>query len=239
MKSSFEGKTVLVVGGSSGMGLGVAQAAVAAGARVHIVGRSDDKLQRAASKLGTDVTTHLVNIAEEEEVAALAEKIGGLDHLVVTAADLVFKPFKDISNDEIEKVLAAKFWGVIYLTRHLAPRMAKDGSITFFSGSAAYKALAGGSIVAAANAALDGLTRTLALELSPVRVNVISPGFVDTPAWDFLPAESRADALKDIGAGLPLGRVGKVEELADAAMFVMGNGFTTGAVLQIDGGTNA
>lgn len=136
-------------------------------------------------------------------------------------------------------MLGPKFWGPVYLVRHLEKRLSEDASVTFFSGSAAYKASSGGSIVAALNAALDGLARTLALELAPVRVNVISPGIVDSPVWDFLPPAARGNALASIGASLPRGRVGTVDELADAAMFVMGNGFTTGTVLQIDGGTNA
>lgn len=135
-------------------------------------------------------------------------------------------------------MLGAKFWGPIYLLRHFQSSLSKDASVTLFSGSAAYKASVGASIVAALNASLDGFARTLALELAPVRVNVVSPGVVDSPVWNFLPEHARSNALASIGAGLPIGRVGTVDELADAALFVMGNGFTTGTVLQIDGGTN-
>ncbi len=239
MSNSLTGKTVVIAGGSSGMGLALARKAAAAGAHVHIVGRSTEKLVAAKVVIDGDVHIHAANIGVEADVVRLAGEIPRADHLVVTAADLVFKPFEQITDDEINAMLGPKFWGPVYLVRHFAGQLSDDASVTFFSGSAAYKASSGGSIVAALNAALDGLARTLALELAPVRVNVVSPGIVDSPVWDFLPPAARGSALASIGAGLPRGRVGTVDELADAAMFVMGNGFTTGTVLQIDGGTNA
>jgi len=239
MESSLNGENVLVVGGSSGMGLAVAAKAAALGATVHIVGRSPERLAQAKAAIVGQVVTHRADISIESDIVALAEQIQHIDHIVTTAADLTFKPFAQISDAEIETTFAAKFWGPVYVVRHFASRIRPGGSVTFFGGSAAYKALAGGSIVAAVNAALDGLARTLALELAPIRVNVLSPGVVETPAWDFLPEKDRADALKGIGAGLPVGRVGRPEELADAAVFLMGNGYATGTVLQIDGGANA
>jgi|SoiMethySBSTD1v2_1073268.scaffolds.fasta_scaffold828603_2 NAD(P)-dependent dehydrogenase (short-subunit alcohol dehydrogenase family) len=239
MESSFKGKSVLVAGGSSGMGMAVAAKAAALGATVHIVGRSLERLAEAKTAIDGDVVTHHADISVESDIATLAEKIQQVDHIVTTAADLTFKPFAQISDAEIESTFAAKFWGAVYLVRHFASRIPSNGSVTFFGGSAAYKALAGASIVAAVNAALDGFARTLALDLAPVRVNVLSPGVVETPAWSFVPEKERAELLKSIGAGLPVGRVGRPEELADAAIFLMGNGYATGTVLQIDGGTNA
>jgi NAD(P)-dependent dehydrogenase (short-subunit alcohol dehydrogenase family) len=239
MENSLKGKVVLVIGGSSGMGLAIAIKAAARDAQVHIVGRSADKLAAAVAAIGGDVLSHSADIGNEANVKALAHCITRVDHIVMTAADLVFKPFVQTTDEEIRSTFAAKFWGPIYVTRHFAALLSKGGSITFFGGSAAYKASAGGSIVAAVNASLDGLARTLAVELAPIRVNVVSPGIVETPAWGFLPEASRQEVLTAIGAGFPVGRVGKVEELADAALFVMGNGFTTGTVLQIDGGANA
>lgn len=239
MGQSFLNKIIVIAGGSSGIGLALASKAVAAGGRVHLIGRSAEKLATAKADLGDNVTTHRADIGVEAEVAAVARAIPHVDHLVTTAADLTFKPFLQTTDSEIQSMLGSKFWGPVYLVRHLAPGMAKDGSITFHSGLAAYKATAGGSIVAAVNGSLDGLARTLALELAPIRVNVISPGVVDSGTWDFLPADARDTTLAAIGASLPTGRVGRAEELADAALFMMGNGFTTGTVLQIDGGANA
>ncbi len=186
-----------------------------------------------------DVVVHAIDIGLESDVTALASKLSRVDHIVTTAAELFFKSFSELSNTEIESMLSGKFWGPIFLTRHLSPLMSKDGSITYFSGSAAYKASAGASIVAALNGGLEGFMRTLAIELRPIRVNVLSPGVVDSPVWDFLPPDIRASTLDAIGASLPRGRVGTTDELADAALFLIRNGYTTGTVLQVDGGANA
>lgn len=239
MERSLNGKSVLVAGGSSGMGRAVAARAAALGATVHIVGRSPERLAEAKAAIDGDVVTHRADISVESDIAALAERIPQIDHLVTTAADLTFKPFAQISDAEIESTFAAKFWGAVYLVRHFASRIPSNGSVTFFGGYAAYKATAGASIVAAVNAALDGFARTLALDLAPVRVNVLSPGVVETPAWNVVPEKERAGVLRSIGAVLPVGRVGRPEELADAAIFLMSNGYATGTVLQVDGGTNA
>ena len=239
MESSLRAKSVLVAGGSSGMGLAVAAKAAALGARVHIVGRSLERLAKAKTAIDGDVVTHQADISVESDVATLAGNIQRVDHIVTTAADLTFKPFTQISDAEIESTFAAKFWGAVYLVRHFASRIPANGSVTFFGGSAAYKAVAGSSIVAAVNAALDGFARTLALDLVPVRVNVLSPGTVETPAWSVVPEKERAELLRSIGAAMPVGRVGRPEELADAAIFLMSNGYATGTVLHVDGGVNA
>ncbi len=240
MTHSLEGKTVLVAGGASGMGLAVARLSLEAGAQVHLVGRNIERLALATRLLGPDrVQAHVADIANESDVRRLAYTVDSLDHVVTTAAQLAFKPFLELSDADIHAVMGAKFWGVIYLVRHLAPRMSRGGSFTLFSGSAAYKASAGASVVAAANASLDGLARTLAVELANIRVNVVSPGVVDSPTWDFLPEPARAATLASIGSTLPVGRVGTTDELARAALFAMSNGFMTGTVLQLDGGLNA
>ncbi|MBB3228224.1 NAD(P)-dependent dehydrogenase (short-subunit alcohol dehydrogenase family) [Luteibacter sp. Sphag1AF] len=239
MTASLAGKTVLVVGGTSGMGYALAEKAAAAGANVHIVGRSVARLTEAKYSITGNVTIHAVDLRNESEVVALARTVARVDHLVTTAADNIFKPFVELSNEDIEAMLTTKLWGAIYLIRHFAKRISPEGSITLFGGAAALKGSPGASIVAALNASMDGLARTLALELAPIRVNTLSPGVVDTPAWDFLPTNDRAAVLGSIGSSLPRGRVGTAEELAQAAFFLMTNGFTTGTVLQVDGGANA
>lgn len=239
MSHSLDGKSVLVAGGTSGAGLALAKAAAALGATVHLIGRSGEKLATAQALIGERAVAHQADIGDEAAVRALAARIGTVDHLVSTAAILTFKPFLEMSNGEMDGILTSKLWGPVYLVRHFAPAMTRDGSITFVSGSAAYKASAGGSMVAAANAAMDGLARTLAVELAPIRVNVVSPGVFDSATWDMLPAASRAQVLDSIGRSLPVGRVGTVDDIADAILFFINNGFASGTVLQVDGGANA
>lgn len=239
MTNDLKDKTLLIAGGASGAGLALARQAISRGASVHIIGRSQEKLAKAKITLGDAITTHALDITNEKQVKALAGSLGPVDHLVTTAADLAFKPFLQLSDEDITRSFGAKFWGPVYLTRHLVAKLAKGGSITFVSGSAAYKATPGGSIVAAVNAALDGLARTLSLELSPLRVNIVSPGIFDSPTWAFLDNETRRQTLEGIGASLPARRVGSEDEIADAILFLIGNGFATGTILQLDGGANA
>jgi NAD(P)-dependent dehydrogenase (short-subunit alcohol dehydrogenase family) len=144
MSNSLTGKTVVIAGGSSGMGLALARRAAAAGAHIHIVGRSTEKLTAAKVVIDGDVHAHVANIGVEADVTRLAADIPRVDHLIVTAADLVFKPFEQITDDEINAMLGPKFWGPVYLVRHFATRLSEDASVTFFSGSAAYKASSGG-----------------------------------------------------------------------------------------------
>lgn len=240
MLDKLKFKNVLIAGGTSGVGLALAQKALAEGANVHIVGRSAEKLRAIEAELDNwAVVTHQIDISDEAQVRALAKKIPALDHLITTAAELSFGPFLELSKKDMERTIATKFWGAVNLVRHFGSKISPHGSITFYSGAAAYKASAGASIVAAANAALEGLARTLAVEMAPIRVNVVSPGVFDSPTWNFIPEEARRQTMDTIGKSLLTGRVGTVDELADAGMFVIGNGFTTGTVLQIDGGANA
>ena len=128
MESSLKGKSVLVAGGSSGMGMAVAAKAAALGATVHIVGRSLERLAEAKTAIDGDVVTHHADISVESDIATLAEKIQQVDHIVTTAADLTFKPFAQISDAEIESTFAAKFWGAVYLVRHFASRIPSCGN---------------------------------------------------------------------------------------------------------------
>jgi len=122
------------------------------------------------------------------------------------------------------------------LAKHSAPKLAANGSLTFVSGIAAYRPAARGSIVAAVNAALEGLVRALAIELAPIRVNAVSPGWVDTPIWDIVAGDGKQETLAAMAKRLPAGRVGRPLDIADAIRFLMGNGFTTGTTLHVEGG---
>jgi NAD(P)-dependent dehydrogenase (short-subunit alcohol dehydrogenase family) len=120
--------------------------------------------------------------------------------------------------------------------RHAAGRISPEGSITLLSGAAAWTPMRGGAITASTNGAVAALVRTLAVELAPVRVNAVSPGIIDTPTWNALPDAQRSAMFDRLAGALPVGRVGTAEDVAEAIMFLMGSGFTTGTVLHIEGG---
>ncbi|RMI32149.1 SDR family oxidoreductase [Nocardia stercoris] len=227
----------LIIGGSSGMGLALAQLLVADGQHVTLAGRSADRLDAARRLLATGpgtVTVRQADITRESDIAALFEH-GPIEHVAVTAADAtgVYGPVTTVPSETARGMLAAKVLGAWLIGKYGAGTV--TGSITFTSGFNSYRPNGSNTIVAAANSALDGLARGLAIELAPVRVNVVSPGWVDTPIWDGLPMDKEA-AFAELAARLPVRRVGRPDDIADAFLACMRNTFMTGSVLHVDGG---
>ncbi len=234
------GRQVLVVGGSSGMGLALARRLSEAGDHVTIVGRDSGKLRRAKADFGVPMrlTTVVADVTVENDVEALFAGCGRLDHIVCTAADLTgaYELLPTLDLAAVRSAVDSKIVAPILIAKHGAPTLVTDGSLTFVSGIAAYRPMPRGTVVAAINAALEGLVRALAVELAPIRVNAVSPGWVDTPIWEAVAGERKAEVLASMAARLPVGRVGRPEDVADALVFLMGNGFTTGSVLHVEGG---
>jgi NAD(P)-dependent dehydrogenase (short-subunit alcohol dehydrogenase family) len=232
---------VLIVGGGSGMGLALAQRCLGEGAQVVIAGRNPEKLQRACAQLqrpAPQLQAIAVDIACEEQVAGLFEQVGPVDHIVSTAADIAgaYELLPSLDLKAAQRVVDSKFFGPLLLAKCGAPRLSAGGSITFVSGIAAYRPAARGSVVAAINAGLEGLVRALAVELAPLRVNAVSPGWVDTSIWADVAGERKDEVLAAMAQRLPVGRVGQPEDIADAIGFLLHNRFTTGTVLHVEGG---
>ena len=235
------GTRVVIVGGSSGIGLETARLALAEGASVTIAGRSDVRLQRAAESLVAEsspdrLRTVVADMADELSIQALFAGETRIDHLFLPAGEL--RPGGgDALTTELEglrSIVEVRLIGVARAIRQAAPHM-QGGSITLMSGRYSTRPAAGGAMAAAAVAGVEGMTRALALDLAPIRVNAVAPGLIDTPLWDtFGPDVHEAFAAR--AAKLPVGRIGRPEEVAEAVLFLMTNGFVTGTVLPIDGG---
>jgi NAD(P)-dependent dehydrogenase (short-subunit alcohol dehydrogenase family) len=243
--NELKDKEILIAGGSSGIGLALAQKAADQGAIVHLVGTNQEKLQKAVETIDGQcnakarLITHVLDISKESEVKALAEQIQQLDHLVTTAARLTFKPLAGLTKMEIGNMIDSKLWGPVLLTKYLSPKINSQGSIVYFSGVAADKGSVGASIVGAVNGALHSLAKNLVYELSPIRVNVVSPGLVESPTWDFIEEGDRSGFYNATAEGLPAKRIGQPGDLADAALYLMNNKYTNGTVVTVDGGANA
>jgi NAD(P)-dependent dehydrogenase (short-subunit alcohol dehydrogenase family) len=231
---------VVVIGGGSGMGLEVARKALASGAEVVIAGRSLERLHAARTSLGENrVEIVPVDIGERPSVAALFARVDRFDHLVVTAADLPYGPVLELTESDLARAIRSKFLGPLFAAQESAARIRPGGSITFTSGIAAHRPMRGGSAAAAVNSGLEGLVRALAVELAPLRVNAVSPGWTDTSIWDGMAGmtlEKKTEAFTAMAARLPTARIGRAEDIAAAVIFLMGSEFSTGTVLEVDGG---
>ena len=195
---------VVVIGGGSGMGLEVAKKLLAAGAEVVIAGRSEGRLHTARTTLGVDrVEAVSADIGERSQVAALFARAGRLNHVVVTAADLPYGPVVDLTEADVMRAVRSKLLGPLFVAQESAARLAPGGSITFTSGIAARRPMRGGSAAAALNSGLEGLVRALAVELAPIRVNAVSPGWTDTPIWAAMPGMTAERKREVRGADRP------------------------------------
>jgi NAD(P)-dependent dehydrogenase (short-subunit alcohol dehydrogenase family) len=216
----FDGRHVVVLGGTSGIGRAVAQAARVAGARVTVLGRD------------TEIPCDLTDPAS---VTRAFERTGPIDHLVLTAGARVGSPrLEQLTDAELALTYEVKLFGNLRAIRAALPVLRPHASITLTSGLLSRKPSAGGLLKGSVNAAVEAAARQLAKELAPRRVNVVSPGVIDTELWGS--DATRNATLARIGAGLPAGRVGRPDELAQVYLLAMGTGFMTGAVIDVDGG---
>lgn len=240
MDTSLKGRHVVVVGGSSGMGLALAETLLAQGSRVTIVGRSRAKLEAAREQLSPCGTPRLqqADVTSEDEVRHLFAEIGHLDHLVCTAADLggAYVMLSSLEREALDRAVQSKIIAPILLVKHAAPRLSPQGSITLTSGIAAYRPRPKAVAVATINAALEGMVRAMAVELAPVRVNAVSPGWVRTPIWRDVAGSDTDRMLASMAERLPVGRIGAPEDIAQAMVYLMCSGYTTGTVLHVEGG---
>lgn len=232
----LKNKKIVIIGGSSGIGLETAELAIAQGAEVIIASRSEDKLKQAEELLGSNATSYRLDTTVEQDVRAFFEAVGSFDHLVVSAAETSGGPFLDTETSKVRQLFDNKFWGQYHAVKYGAPKISPKGSITLFSGVVAYKAMIGSSMLGAVNAAVSNLGQTLALELAPIRVNVVSPGIIDTPSRSKMPEEARLQFYDTLAQKLPVNRVGLAEDVAKGVLYLIQNGFVTGTVLHVEGG---
>jgi NAD(P)-dependent dehydrogenase (short-subunit alcohol dehydrogenase family) len=234
---ALAGKRVVVIGRGGGIARAVARRAIAAGAQVTVAGR--DAVALATAYANDDVDVEQIDVTDEDSIARLAARLadhGRIDHVVTTASARARGTYDGLTPEAILSSLQTKVVGTILLAKHFAPTMAADGSIVALSGSTALKPSPGMVAVAATNAALNTAVAGLAIELAPIRVNAISPGTIDTGAYDALGDERKAQMFARKSATNPSRRIGVAEDVADAVLFALTNTFMTGVALPIDGG---
>ncbi len=233
---NFQGQKIVVIGGSSGMGLATARMAAAQRATVIIASRSEDKLQQAKEQIKGNVEILKVDVVDEGSVKAFFDKVGDFNHLTTPGSELSMGGFLELDIKVARASFDSKFWGQYQAARYGAPKIRPGGSITFFAGVWSQKPVIGGSVVTAINSAIEGLGRALAVELAPIRVNTVSPGIVDTPIYSGMAPDKREAMFREVAGSIPVKRIARPEEVAQTVLYLMGNSYTTGSTLYVDGG---
>ncbi|MFC5530451.1 SDR family oxidoreductase [Cohnella yongneupensis] len=233
---SLNGKRVVVVGGTSGIGLSTAKAFLDEAAQVIVASRTAAKLSEAKQTLGGNVEAYELDFRSEEKAAEFFKKVGRFDHLVITAGEGAMGEFRELPVEQAQTAFDSKFWGQYVTVKAAIPYLNKEGSISLTSGVYGKRPPKGASTLAAINSALEGLMRGLTVDLAPIRVNVVSPGIVDTPIYAGMPEEHRKSMFDAIAKQLPVGRVAQPEDIAETYVYLAKNGFTTGSVILIEGG---
>jgi len=232
---ALAGKRILVVGGARGLGAEISRAADRDGAEVIVGARDLAPAQELAKNLQRGSAVR-VDVLDEASVAATAADLGAIDHAVSTAAMHHDVPVADLERDKIVAAFGAKVFGPLLLAKHFASRMRAGGSLLLFSGIVGWKPKPGTVVKGVANGAMEHLVIHLATELAPLRVNAISPGIVDSGAWDRLGEPGKAELLARAANGTLVGRHGEPADIADAALWLLSAGYVTGELIHVDGG---
>lgn len=231
---SFSGTNVLVIGGSSGIGAAAASAFARQGAHVMIASRNAGKLEAAARTLGPNAKTAVLDITDDASVQAFFNASETFDHVVISAAQTATGPVRGLNLADAYRAMDSKFWGAYRVAR--AARIRDGGSLTLVSGFLSVRPSKTSVLQGAINAALESLGRGLALELSPVRVNTVSPGLIATELWSKLDEGAREKMFEGAAARLPARRVGQPEDVANAVLYLASNPYATGSTVLVDGG---
>ena len=235
--TNLQNQRVVLLGGTSGIGLATAKAALAAGASVVVASSSNQRVAEALAELGSRAEGHAVDLGDEAAVRSLFERLGEFDHLVYSAGEsLQIGELAETDVGAIRKAFDIRVFGAITAVKYAAPHLRPGGSVVLTGGIASLRPQKGWTAGASICGAMEALTRALAVELAPVRVNLVSPGFVRTPLWAAIPEAEREAMYAARGAALPVGRVGVPEDIAQTYLYLMTNHYSTGQSIVVDGG---
>jgi NAD(P)-dependent dehydrogenase (short-subunit alcohol dehydrogenase family) len=236
-ESGFKNKRVVILGGSSGIGLAVAQQAHEQGAELVIVSSNAQRNQEAVKTLGGKVQGFALDLMDEQAIQTFFEKLGSLDHLVFTAGDQLH--LNELAATDLQSARRAfelRYWSALAAVKYGSPRIRKGGSIVLTTGIAGQRPFKGWVIAASVCGTVEALTRALAVELAPLRVNAVSPGVVRTNLWQNMADQEREDMYQSIGSKLLVGRAGEADDIARTYLYLMLEGYSTGQIVVVDGG---
>lgn len=232
----FTAQRILVVGGSSGIGLATAKLADALGGQVTIASRTADKVNAAMKSLGSNVSGRVIDLTDDRSVEDFFSAGPVWDHVIVTGSQVKIAPVRELPLDTARASFDSKFWGFYRLAR--SARIQPGGSLGVVAGVLATRPVAGRALMGAINGALESLVQGLALELKPVRVNAVSPATIDTEMWSAMSDEARNVMFAKVTATYPAGCVGKPEDIARQLLLFAGTKYATGTIVTLDGGAS-
>jgi NAD(P)-dependent dehydrogenase (short-subunit alcohol dehydrogenase family) len=236
---TLRAKRAVIIGGTSGIGFAVAEALLREHAEVMVVSSRKENVDTAIKRLADGSRGFAVDVRNEEAMAGFFQRLGSFDHLVFTAGDwgaMAGGPLADLELDKAGAIFAVRFWGALTAIKHAHKSISPTGSITLTDGMIAHRPRRGSALSSAMAGAIEHLTRGLAVELAPVRVNAVCPGLVRTEVWNSVPEDKRTERFRRMTEHQPLPRVGEPAEVAEAYLYLMRGGYTTGQVLHVDGG---
>jgi NAD(P)-dependent dehydrogenase (short-subunit alcohol dehydrogenase family) len=232
------GKEIVILGGSSGLGLATAKAAANAGASVIIVSGNQQNIDKALKELPAGSKGYAIDLRKEENIKVFFEQSGEFDHLVYTAGEnLRLINIKEMDINNAKEFFTLRFWSVLAVIKYGAAKLRRGGSIGLTSGIASQRPGAGWSLGASICGAMEAFGRAMAVELAPIRVNVVMPGVIKTNLWNSMSETDRTNLYTAVGNSLLVKRVGEAEEIAQTFIFLMQQQFATGQTFIIDGGT--
>jgi NAD(P)-dependent dehydrogenase (short-subunit alcohol dehydrogenase family) len=238
LTAQCKSQRIVILGGTSGIGLATAERAAADGATVIVASSRADRVDAALERLPASAEGYVINVRHEEEIRDLFNRLGRFDHLAFTAGEtLQIDAIRDTDLDAARRALDVRLWGAYAAVKHAVAHIRPGGSIVLSSGIAGTRPEPNWTIAASVCGALDALTRALAVELAPIRVNAVAPGVVRSDLWREMSEEDRSAMYDSLSEALPVGRVGEVADIADAFLYLMRNGYSSGTIVTVDGGS--
>lgn len=236
---SLKDKRIVIIGGTSGIGLAVAEAAAREGAVVTVASSRQATVDTALARLPRGTAGQAVDVKDEGQLAGFFGRVGPFVHLVFTAGDwggMGGGPLEQLDLARAAGIFAVRFWGALAAVKQAQKFLEPGGSVTLTDGMIAHRPRKGSSVSTGMAGAVEHLTRALAVELAPVRVNAVCPGAIRTEVWNSIPEEQRDERFRRMTDRLPIRRIGEPGEVAEAYLYLMRGGYTTGQVLYVDGG---
>lgn len=231
--SEIEGKKVVIIGGTAGMGLAIAKMAKQNKANVTIASRTIEKVDKIKNEL--NVNGYAIDLMSEESIISFFKEMGAIDYLIIPGSQVKIDSLEETSKDNFEYSIRSKLIGPALCCKYAQINI--GGSVTLFSGALSRRPVNGVALLGAINGGVESLVKGLALELSTIRINCISPGLVrDTDAYSDMPEDAREGMFKGFAESVPAKKVGTGHDIAMATLSIMTNTFITGSIIDVDGG---